>query len=85
MQAIKGRNGIPKVIASTNARNDVWVVGGDDYMSYWILDTKENRLRTERANLRMVKRDILSIVVSIKWISSLTMHRKCNSLRICHK
>jgi len=67
MQAIKGRNGIPKVIACANTRNDVWIVGGDDYCSYWILNTTENRLRAERANLKMTKRDILSIEVSV-WI-----------------
>jgi len=61
-KAIQGRNGIPRVVACTNTRNDVWAVGGDDYMSYWILD-KDKRLRPERANLRMIKRDILSMVI----------------------
>ena len=62
--AIKGRNGIPRVAASTKTRNDVWVVGGDDYLVVWILDTQENRLRTERANLKKFKRDILVVRVS---------------------
>jgi len=66
LQAVKGRNGFPKAIAAANARNDVWVMGGDDYMSYWILNTKEKRLRVEKANLKMTKRDILCIQVGLK-------------------
>jgi len=58
MQDIRGRNGFPFTIAATNSRNDVWVVGGDDYLSYWILDTYQNRLKTEKANLKKIKRDI---------------------------
>lgn len=69
-KACQGRNGIPKCAASTNKRNNVWVVGGDDYLSVWILDTGTNRLRTEKANLKKIKRDILTVKVSYYMLST---------------
>lgn len=63
LQACRGRNGFPRTIQCTNTRNDVWVIGGDDYLSVWILNTKQNRIRFEKVNLKMVKRDFTAIVI----------------------
>lgn len=61
--ACKGRNGFPRTVVSTNTRNDCWVIGGDDYLSVWILDTNRNKIRPEKVNLKKIKRDITSVVI----------------------
>lgn len=63
LQACRGRNGFPRTVACTNTRNDCWVIGGDDYLSVWVLDKKQNRIRSEKANLKKIKRDVTSVCI----------------------
>jgi len=61
--AMPGSAGIPRVAVSTNTRNDCWVIGGEQYLFVWILNTADNRLRWVRVNVKKIKRNIDVICV----------------------